>query len=461
MDNQVINLKSRTWENKRDFLKKQNKLNKFTCHFCNQRVSLHWGSIRVPHFKHERNVDCFLENESKEHEEGKVLLFHYFEKYYRDVAEEIDMEHRIDETNQVADVYLRFKNGQEWAIEYQRSSITDEDVKKRRKLYRDADIIDIWIIGENLLQKENLLYQVTAIGQSLMEPSTFGVNSLVSLNPHTKEIMIFREGEAVNHRIFSGKDTRYLLEDICFNLKGECFGVEDLTPYIENKKNYGIESMQITIPNTTLKKSPLPGYDFKVDLDDFKQHISVPRYLYPFVPKTCSQVMVDGEIIFNDRLITEVGHFYASLLYPASWEKEINRKKKQQPIIDYLTWGHLEWCLYEFLYDSKSERHRLLADGMHITTAKRRKFELRKRGILPEDHDINEPINIGEFFSILLKAFNLFNPEEDSTRKAIKVELVNEEEISFLKTGHFPTVVKLGVRIKNQMLTNCDKFTNS
>lgn len=56
---------------------------------------------------------------------------------------EIDIECLIRETNQIADIFVKFKSGQKWAIEYQRSNISTEEVSKRKNLYKEAGIKSI------------------------------------------------------------------------------------------------------------------------------------------------------------------------------------------------------------------------------------------------------------------------------------------------------------------------------
>lgn len=144
VEDTLVNLKHPNWKDKRTLLK-TNKY-KLRCQRYFSKVELHWAENpkRAPHFKHATRVEgCYLENESLEHEEGKMMLYEYFNSRYQHVTDEIDIECLIRETNQIADIFVKFKSGQKWAIEYQRSNISTEEVSKRKNLYKEAGIKSI------------------------------------------------------------------------------------------------------------------------------------------------------------------------------------------------------------------------------------------------------------------------------------------------------------------------------
>ncbi|XOS94521.1 competence protein CoiA family protein [Brevibacillus laterosporus] len=124
-------------------------------------------------------MDCDQNDESIEHAKGKELIYKYFVKKYKDIAEEIDIEHRIPQTGQIADVYIKFKNRQEGAIEYQSSNMSLDTLIRRRKLYTKANIRDIWIVGENLakIQKDGSV-SFKRISQELISDTSFGRNCI-------------------------------------------------------------------------------------------------------------------------------------------------------------------------------------------------------------------------------------------------------------------------------------------
>ncbi|MCR8980876.1 competence protein CoiA [Brevibacillus laterosporus] len=145
-DNTIINLKSKYWSDKRESLKKMNRNQGFVCQSCLKKVVLAWAANpkTAPHFRHNpKNIDCDQNDESTKHAKGKELIYQYFVKKYKNIAEEIDIEHHIPQTGQIADVYIKFKNGQEWAIEYQRSNMSLDTLIRRRELYAKANIRDI------------------------------------------------------------------------------------------------------------------------------------------------------------------------------------------------------------------------------------------------------------------------------------------------------------------------------
>ena len=221
---EVINISDDRYSEKREYLKSiETERNKFKCPICREQLVLHWALIpkKNPHFKHKRKNSCIYgSGESQLHMDGKRKLFKYFRNNFPHKTECIEIEHYIKATKQIADIYIRFNNGNEWVVEYQRSNVSIEEIRNRKHLYNQAGIKDIWIAGENLISEKSLaVCSVLGAGQDLIYSDTFtGAPSFTTFNPTTNKFTIIRGLQKMNNRSFTYDDEfEYYLEDICFN----------------------------------------------------------------------------------------------------------------------------------------------------------------------------------------------------------------------------------------------------
>ncbi|MED1745760.1 competence protein CoiA [Brevibacillus borstelensis] len=353
-DNTIVNLKSKYWKDKRESLKQINRSQGFVCQSCLKKVVLAWSANpkTAPHFRHNpKNIECDQNDESAEHAKGKELLYEYFAEKYKDIATEIDIEHQIPQTGQIADVYIKFKNGQEWAIEYQRSNMSLDTLIRRRELYRKANIKDIWIVGENLakIQKDDSV-SFKRISQELIHNTSFGRNCILSLNPTTMKVGIYRNISKINSRKYRAYMHFYDLENIEFNLIGEPFGYRDVINFNGVKYNF-VHSSRLTMPNVTLQKSDVPTYKFlavqeydgKID----ETYINIPDELMKFIPKTCSEIDLEVELVFSHKDIHKVGQFFPVKVSASRWRKKLNEKKMDKfRETDFTRWWYPIFQLY-------------------------------------------------------------------------------------------------------------------
>lgn len=385
-DSQIINLKSYHWRDKRVELKELGKKDGFVCQSCLKRVVLAWAvePKTKPHFRHNpKNIDCDQNDESVEHAKGKELLFEYFQNRYSGVAEEVDIEHYIPQTGQIADVYVRFRNGQEWAIEYQRSNISIDTLNRRRQLYKDANIKDIWIVGENLakIQGDDTI-SFKRISQVLFQETSFGKNCLMALNPETGKVGLYRGITAINSRRYKSYKSFYDLDDIEFNLIGEPFGIRDVIDYKGYQYNF-VHSAKLSFPSVNLQKSDIPSFKF-LAVQDFMDHkdqvyINVPDELLKFIPKTCKDIDLDIEIVHSHKDIQKIGQIFPVKIYPTKWGSRLSDKKKEKfEEIDFSQWWYVISQLYSMFTIEKrfawlesavpfARQRRTLYDGKVIT----------------------------------------------------------------------------------------------
>ncbi|WP_064199083.1 competence protein CoiA [Brevibacillus brevis] len=425
-DNQIINLKSKYWKDQRIELKKIGKEDGFVCQSCLKRVVLAWAAEpkTKPHFRHNpKNIDCDQNDESAEHAKGKELLFEYFQQRYSDVAEEVDIEHFIPQTGQIADVYVRFKNGQEWAIEYQRSNISLDTLKRRRELYKNAGIKDIWIVGENLakIQSDDTI-SFKRISQVLFKNTSFGKNCLIALNPETGKVGIYRNITAINSRRYKSYKSFYDLDDIEFNLIGEPFGIRDVINYKGYQYDF-VHSLKVSFPQVKLQKSDIPVFRF-LALQDYMDHqdhayINVPDELMKFIPKTCKEIDLDLEIVHSHKDIQEVGQYYPVKIYPSKWRSRlsaINMEKFKE--VDFSIWGYAINSLYSMA--TIESRFKWLESGVPFVRMRR---YLHDKGIIDKLYEPHDKIELVPFLSAAMKILGVSS--NDVIRESVKRGFIN------------------------------------
>lgn len=116
---------------------------KFHCPQCAAPVILKAGPIKIPHFAHKQKSVCdqlFSERESLEHLMGK---FHFYE-WLTSLNVPVQLEATIPAIQQRPDVLAKVK-GQQFAIEFQCSPISEELFQTRSNGYRLNNITPIWI----------------------------------------------------------------------------------------------------------------------------------------------------------------------------------------------------------------------------------------------------------------------------------------------------------------------------
>ncbi|WP_436713698.1 competence protein CoiA [Brevibacillus formosus] len=159
-----------TLEQSKNQLQALAKNGELMCPVCHEEVR-YWSQTDTvrPHFKHKSKENCledkYGENETIEHQNGKYQLFKHMKGLYPE--SQVELEYRINETQQRSDVMVIHPNGEKWAIEFQCSPISKDDWSKRHQLYKSVGIKAFWILGMSVLQRnkekksplENAIYQ--------------------------------------------------------------------------------------------------------------------------------------------------------------------------------------------------------------------------------------------------------------------------------------------------------------
>lgn len=105
------------------------------------------------HFAHQKGECAWsTEGESVRHARGKVVIANWLRSQFPQAA--VTLEERLPEPNRIADVYVRHADGRCWAVEFQCAPLDVEGWHHRHSAYREAHIVDIWIIGNNRREKQ-------------------------------------------------------------------------------------------------------------------------------------------------------------------------------------------------------------------------------------------------------------------------------------------------------------------
>jgi hypothetical protein len=105
------------------------------------------------HFAHQKGECAWsTETESVRHAQGKRVLAQWLSKQFPQAT--VTLEERLPEPNRIADIFMHHTDGRQWAVEFQCAPLDIEEWQHRHAAYRQANIIDIWIIGTNRREKQ-------------------------------------------------------------------------------------------------------------------------------------------------------------------------------------------------------------------------------------------------------------------------------------------------------------------
>lgn len=122
----------------------------FFCPSCNEKLILKIGTEITPHFSHSSVSTCSGGGEGEIHERGKWLLYSWLKKSYEDVV----LESYVREINQRPDILLTIAS-KKYAVEFQYSSISTAEIRKRNGMYKRAKIIPVWFLDVKHLQQRS------------------------------------------------------------------------------------------------------------------------------------------------------------------------------------------------------------------------------------------------------------------------------------------------------------------
>ncbi|MER3125724.1 competence protein CoiA family protein [Bacillus pumilus] len=122
---------------------------KFYCPECREEVQLKLGEHRVFHFAHKQLTACpFARGETAYHQAGKEAILSWLER----LGHKPVLESYVSKIQQRPDVTVSIGDTS-YAIEYQCSNISRQELRNRTAGLREAGLFPIWVIGANRLKR--------------------------------------------------------------------------------------------------------------------------------------------------------------------------------------------------------------------------------------------------------------------------------------------------------------------
>lgn len=144
---------------------------KFYCPECREEVQLKLGEQRVYHFAHKQLTACPLASgETAYHQAGKEAIMNWLQR----LGHKPVLEKYVSKVHQRPDVAVSI-GGTSYAIEYQCSNISRQELRKRTAGLRQAGHFPIWIIGANRLKRKSAqLFSFSSIHWGMLRESQKG-----------------------------------------------------------------------------------------------------------------------------------------------------------------------------------------------------------------------------------------------------------------------------------------------
>lgn len=440
---QHVNLVEKKWKESRNYLKNDLQKTDFVCPQCKEAVRLNWAvpTKKIPHFKHKSKKDCnYGFGESEEHNLGKIKLFNYFKDIFKSKLEIVDIEYFIPETKQIADIFLQFKTGEKWVIEYQRSNIPIQDIQRRRTLYRSLNIKDIWIAGENLVPSNDLVtVNLLNAAQELSFKDFFETDSLITFDPVTEQVSIYRGLEQLSQNSFMKTDSyQCQLNELCFNQWGEPYVLEDYLKVIERRNTGYSWGMALTFPVEEMVHANKLNKTYYHINDEM--YLSIPTYLHPLIPLELENFNLD--VLWNVRPANSTEENLPMIvtgLYTARWGELLTKRQKEkiefaaQPVNMGMMFLSLN-LIYDDYFMTEKERAKeveLLLDGKQVPYYTQNHY-LKRIGVIEQDilrNQFNNLVSLEEASQYFLRIMRVKEGTENSIEAAISHEILYPEEV--------------------------------
>ncbi|WP_019240510.1 MULTISPECIES: competence protein CoiA family protein [Bacillus] len=191
----------------------KNREKQFYCPCCGSRVFLKAGKIKVAHFAHKANESCSYatEGETEEHLLGKQLLYTWLRKQNLNVQ----MEKFFPSFKQRADLYVE-NDGKKFAIEYQCSIISPEDIKKRTVFYRKNGVTPIWILSSRHLKIKRPTEYILSAFQWYTSAGTIKCPIIRFFSPYTQQFTILQQLTPFSSRSTFSNPQTYPVNQLTF-----------------------------------------------------------------------------------------------------------------------------------------------------------------------------------------------------------------------------------------------------
>ncbi|MBD8003849.1 competence protein CoiA [Bacillus norwichensis] len=185
----------------------------FYCPICTEPLILKAGHVRIPHFSHRDHSECIntaSEPESPRHLKGKLDLF----KWCRSNQLSAHLERYLPEIRQRPDLLIE-KSGRRFAVEFQCTPISVQNVERRSLQYLLSDITPIWIVGGQPFHKRRTsgMFELTEYLWSLTRRNS-GYTILVGYEPETEKVSLLTNIVPYTSRKISAKHFQQPISDV-------------------------------------------------------------------------------------------------------------------------------------------------------------------------------------------------------------------------------------------------------
>lgn len=157
------------------------------------------------HFAHQKGECAWsTEGESVRHMRGKIVLARWLRGQFPRAR--VTLEVRLPEPNRIADILVTHSGGQLQAVEFQCAPLDLDEWKLRHQAYRNAGILDTWIIGNNRREKsEAFIEAIMATAREVLFLDPLANPPRCWLRwPVTREMMRAWQSEATMKPVFEG-----------------------------------------------------------------------------------------------------------------------------------------------------------------------------------------------------------------------------------------------------------------
>lgn len=128
-----------------------NKNGEYFCPACNQSLIVKQGEIKVWHFAHKYNGECWWPSQSEDHLSFKQELY----DLYTSLGYTCTLEKIAEDKKSIIDLEVLNKKGDLIAIEVQLSKISAEKIIERTRLRSNQGYYTLWLLGGDAI---NLKY---------------------------------------------------------------------------------------------------------------------------------------------------------------------------------------------------------------------------------------------------------------------------------------------------------------
>jgi hypothetical protein len=203
------------------------------CPNCRGKVHVRGGPEKRTqiHFAHQKGECAWsTESETIRHLRGKLVLAEWLQKQFPQAN--VSLEKRLPEPNRVADIFVNYADGRQWAIEFQCAPLEIDEWIRRHKAYIKADIQDTWIIGSNRCEKQEAFIEaIIASASEVMFVDPLSMPPLIWIrwaitHDTLREYQVIKgwvpslEGWVGRSRSKYGVTLSGLLQDVCLDAVG-------------------------------------------------------------------------------------------------------------------------------------------------------------------------------------------------------------------------------------------------